>query len=462
MVMSQQQHASPRPARGLARGVARWPGRYLAWARRHPRLVDAALVAVLLVLAVPSLIVGQGSSPLLTLVLIVALLLPLVWRRRAPFPVFLIVAAAALADWRAGQPMSADLAPLVAFYTVAAYEPSRRILIAAGVLELGAVLAAMRFAPRGAGLVLFIFITGMITAAGLIGYNIRTRRAYLAALEDRAAQLEADRDREAQLAAAAERARIAREMHDIVAHNIAVMIALADGAAYTSVASPDRAAAIMGQVSDTGRSALTEMRRLLGVMRQPADPAGQNGAAIPDGRPGHTPQPTLDDVEDLLTTVRAAGLPTRLTVSGQRLALPPSAQLAIYRLIQEALTNTLKHAAATAAWVHLAYRPDAVELEVTDNGRAAGERSAGGGPEGIGSAGSGLAGNGAGGHGAADDGSPAGHGIAGMRERAAVFGGQVSAGPQPGGGWRVHTTLRLDPEIGIVRGTAVTGGTEGP
>jgi signal transduction histidine kinase len=201
-------------------------------------------------------------------------------------------------------------------------------------------------------------------------------------------------------------------MHDIVAHNIAVMIALADGAAYTAETSPGQAASIMGQVSATGRSALAEMRRLLGVLREPAES-------------GHAPQPSLDDVEDLVATVRAAGLPTRLTVTGPPFPLPPGAQLALYRTIQEALTNTLKHAPGATAQVRLAYRPGEVELEVTDDGGPAPSEQ---GPVPAGrEPGSGPGGG--------------GHGLPGMRERAAVFGGQVSAGPRPGGGWQVRTVL---------------------
>ncbi|HEU5419925.1 MAG TPA: histidine kinase [Streptosporangiaceae bacterium] len=498
--MIQQPLAGSRSERGPARGVAGWPGRYLAWARRHPQLVDSTLVAVLLLLAVPNLLASLGQHPLVTWALVLGLLLPLAWRRRAPFLVFLIVAVAALGDWAARQPMAADLAPLIAFYTVAANQSGRRILAAAGMLELGALLAALWFWSRGAAAVIFIFlsITGMTAAAGFVGFNIRTRRAYLAALEDRAARLEAERDRETQLAAAAERARIAREMHDIVAHHIAVMIALADGAAYTSEASPERAAGVMRQVSGTGRAALTEMRRLLGVMRQPAagsPAAGSPAAAGPDtvagaggatgatvigpdgGLAAQAPQATLDDLEDLLATVRAAGLPTRLTVSGERPALPPTAQLAVYRMIQEALTNTLKHARATAAQVQLSYRPGEVELEVTDNGtaarpaagRAAGPAVAGGHlVAGLVLPGSALPGSGpasgaddAAGLGGAAGYGGAGHGIAGMRERAAVFGGQVSAGPELGGGWRVHTVLQVDPELHSLPETAVTGRTEG-
>jgi signal transduction histidine kinase len=384
--------------------------RYLAWPRRHPLVVDSALVAVLVLLSHPPLITGSIGRSAWTWSLVAALLLPLVWRRRAPFAVFGVIAAAAFVQWLAIRPLPADLALLIAFYTIAAYQSGRRILVAAGILEIGAALAALTFAPRGAAFWGWVFITGTITAAGSIGYYVRTRRAYLAALVDRAARLERERDQQARLAASAERARIAREMHDVVAHNLAVMIALADGAAYTAQQDPVRAGTVMSQVSATGRSALTDMRRLLGVMRDPAavqdDPAGS----------GPAPQPSLAELDGLLATVGAAGLPVRLTESGSRAALPPGAQLAAYRIVQESLTNALKHARATAARVRISYEPQAVELEITDNGQAS--------PPG---------------------GTRPGHGIAGMDERAALFGGTVRAGPRPGGGWRVHATLHLNP-----------------
>jgi signal transduction histidine kinase len=338
--------------------------------------------------------------------LILAIVLPLFWRRKAPSAIFVIIFAAALAQAVFTPDLTDDLALLFAFYTVADREPLRRVLTAVVALECGAVLAAAILYKRPGhdvehvGLA-WVGLSVLVAVTGLLGYYTRARRAYL----------ERERERDVELVAAAERARIAREMHDIVAHNIAVMIALADGAAYTAEASPRQAASLMGQVSATGRSALTEMRRLLGVLHEPA-------AA------GNAPQPGLNDVEDLIATVRAVGLPTRLTVTGQPFPLPSTAQLALYRMIQEALTNTLKHAPGATAQVRLAYVPGGVELEVTDDGRPGA-----------------LA---AGGESASLPGS--GHGIAGMRERAALFGGEVSAGPRPGGGWRVHIMLPLDPE----------------
>jgi signal transduction histidine kinase len=401
---------SPSGAGPLLRAALAARDRYLAWPRRHPLVVDSALVAVLVLLSHPPLAVGHPGRPAWSWALVAGLLLPLVWRRRAPFAVFLIIAAAAFVQWLVARPLPADLSLLIAFYTIAAYQSGRRILVAAGLLEVGAALASMTFAPSREVFWSFVFITGTMTAAGSIGYYIRTRRAYLAALVDRAARLERERDQQARLAASAERARIAREMHDVVAHNLAVMIALADGAAYTVQQDPVRAGTVMSQVSATGRSALTDMRRLLGVMRDPGtaadDPAGS----------GPAPQPTLAELDDLLATVGAAGLPVRLSESGSRAAAPPAAQLAAYRIVQESLTNALKHARATAARVRISYQPQAVELEITDNGQASPAASA-----------------------------EPGHGIAGMGERAALFGGTVSAGPRPGGGWRVHAMLHLNP-----------------
>jgi signal transduction histidine kinase len=295
-----------------------------------------------------------------------------------------------------------DLAVLVAFYAVAVSEPHRRVLAAVATLECGALLLDFLTLRDGQGVRKFagvwLGLSILVAVAGLLGYYTRGRRAYL----------ERERERDAELAAAAERARIAREMHDIVAHNIAVMIALADGAAYTIPQDPGQAAALMGHVSQTGRTALTEMRRTLGILRRPEDSV-----------PGNGPQPALADLGAMISTVREAGLPVRLAVSGQPFPLPASAQLTLYRIVQEALTNTMKHADATSAHVRLAYRCEEVEIEVTDDGRLGVAAPPGGGP---------VAG---------------GHGLAGMRERAAVFGGEVSAGPRPEGGWRVHALLRV-------------------
>jgi signal transduction histidine kinase len=402
-VMMQQLRASARRGRQAARDAR---DRGAAWLRRHPLATDVLVAGVVLALSLPPITGPTGHHHALSLVLILVMGFVLVWRRRAPLIVFTVITGVALVQLT-NDTLNGDLAVLAAFYALAAHAPTRHVLAGFALLEGAAVVAAL-FVTNG--LLAWTFFSSLVMATWFTGYYARTRRSYLASLVSRAERLERERDTQAQLAVSAERARIAREMHDIIAHNIAVMIALADGATYTVAGDPGQAATLMGEVSATGRSALTEMHRLLGVLRQPAGP-------------GHAPQPTLADIDNLLAAVRAAGLPTRLTVTGEPPALPPSIQLALYRIIQEALTNTLKHSAAASARVQVAYRPDGVALEVTDDGRP---RARPVNPDGAESS--------------------AGHGIAGMRERAAVFGGEVSAGPGPDGGWRVHTMLYLRPE----------------
>lgn len=411
----------------MDRAPAVW-ARLRAWLRRHPLLCDSALAAVLAMAGLPPVSDIVGANKVLATALIIALAVPLIWRRRAPAITFTIILALALVQLLVNNGEGNDLLPLAcAFYTVATREPLWRVLAAAAALETGAVLA-----PHAWGI-----YTLLIAFTMLLGYYVRTRRAYVAALVDRAERLERERDQQARLTVAAERARIAREVHDIVAHNIAVMTALADGAAYTAGASPDQAARLMGQVSQTGRSALAEMRRLIALLRDP---------------PASSPQPALDGIDDLLGTVRAAGLPVTMCTTGQPFPLPATARLTIYRIIQEALTNILKHAPGATARISLGYQPGRVDLEITDTGRP-GDAV----PDARTAPGAGTA-----------AGPPAtaagGHGIAGMRERAALFAGQVTAGPAPGGGWRIHATLRPEPADGESAGgsTGAAAGTEEP
>jgi signal transduction histidine kinase len=221
---------------------------------------------------------------------------------------------------------------------------------------------------------------------------VRQRRAFQVSVEQRAA--------------AAERARIAREMHDIVAHNLSVMIALADGAAFAAERSPEQSVSAMRNVAATGRGALTEMRRLLGVLRD--DDGSESSRA---------PQPGIHELDQLVGQVRAAGLPVSLAVEGDGDALPAGAQLTVFRLVQEALTNTLKHAGPRArAQVSLRFDAAGVDVEISDDGTGA--RSSAQGAHGL--------------------------GLNGMRERAAVYAGTVEAGPLASGGWRVHTRLAVE------------------
>lgn len=347
---------------------------------------------------------ADAANGLLSRLFALLICLPLVLRRRYPLPVFAFMCGVAAVQWVVGFILIADAALLVGLYTVAAQCGRRQALLAAGVLELGVAAAVVRWAPSQGVLTAFVFLSGMATAAFVLGVNIRTRRAYLASLEDRALRAEHERDQQLQLAAAGERARIAREMHDIVAHNLSVMIALADGAAFAAGKDSPRAESAARQVSATGRAALGEMHRLLGVLRDAGPEASR------------APQPGIDQLDELVAQVRSAGLSTSLTVVGEPFAPPPTAQLAVYRVAQEALTNVLKHAdAPTEARVRLSYQEPIIALEITDDGQPVPAPAA-------------L--------------PPAGHGLAGMRERAAMFDGELQAGARPNGGWRV--SLRLD------------------
>jgi signal transduction histidine kinase len=350
-----------------------------------------------------------------TLAFCVALCAPLLALRRDPRLCFAVVAVVAFAQWLLSAPQLADVAVLISLYRVALDGDLTEVALAAAIVELGAIMAAIRWSPSQP-LKVWVGLTGLATAAGVLGITVRQRRALLISLHERAARLEVERDQEGRLGAAAERARIAREMHDIVAHNLSVMIALADGATYAMESSPERAGEATERVSATGRQALLEMRRLLGVLREEEEEAGVQPLA---------PQPGLDRLDDLLAQVHAAGIPVTMDLDGDPRRLPEGVQLTVFRVAQEALTNTLKHAARPAS-AHLALRCErgAVELDVTDTGKLT--RPAGGSRQ--------LSGR-------------SGRGLRGMRERAAAYGGWLDAGPAPGGGWCVSLRLRPDAEI---------------
>jgi signal transduction histidine kinase len=375
--------------------------RLSALRERHTRLIDAAIVVALVALStLPAHPRHQGAA---AIAFSIALPIPLLWRRRHPIAVFAAVAAIALAQWFADVRAFGDVALLVALYSVALTQPLRRTLVAAAVLEGGVVLATVRWGA-GDALKVLIGLSGLATAAGVLGTSARNRRAFLSALEERAARLERERDQQGRLATAAERSRIAREMHDIVAHNLSVMIALADGAGYAVRDDPERAEAALATASRTGREALTEMRRLLGVLRD--EPASAERA----------PQPGVVEIDALVEQVRAAGVPVRYSMTGRPGALPQGLQLAAYRIVQEALTNTLKHAGPDArAAVTLSCEGESLELEVRNSGLPA------------------------------EPPAEEGGGLRGMRERAAVYDGVVDAGPLSAGGWSVRTRLSLRP-----------------
>jgi signal transduction histidine kinase len=282
-------------------------------------------------------------------------------------------------------------------------------LVAVVVAEAGAIMLALRWEAQE--FKYWFAVSGLAVAAAALGLMIRQRRELLISLRERAARLERERDQQAALGAAAERARIAREMHDIVSHNLTVMIALADGARYALDASPEQATGAIERVSATGRQALTEMRRLLGVLRGEL-------AAEP-----FSPQPTLERLDELIARVDAAGIPVAVDVHGNLQDLAPGVQLAVFRVAQEALTNTLKHAARpTTASVQLRCGSGRVDLDVTNTGTQldSGDQP----PVTL----------------PASD----GRGLLGMRERANIYDGELDVGPTDDGGWRVHLRLQTD------------------
>jgi signal transduction histidine kinase len=402
-----------------------------AWLSRHPRLVDgvpAFWLALLSVAAVrgsqsatqlqPSGVVpaaaaasfGARHAVVLLLPLIAAMVIPVVFRRKYPVHTFAIAAVAgAIQVLTYSKPIGSDLALLILLYTLAAYRPRRVSLPGLGVCLAGAVVAVAVWVPNSVSavnriLLATVIFSGTALVAWVLGDSMHHRRAYLTSLEDRAERLERERDAQAQIVAAAERARIARELHDVIAHNVSVMVVQADGASYALRSEPERTAQALAAISQTGRQALAEMRRLLGILRS-GDEAGDLA-----------PVPGLDQLRELIDQARKAGMSVSLTLEGAARPLPEGAELAAYRVVQESLTNTRKHASlAAAAAVTLRYEPDGLMLRVTDDG--------------LGAAGP------------AADGHGHGHGLTGMRERIEMYGGTIQAGPLPGGGWQVTARL---------------------
>jgi signal transduction histidine kinase len=376
---------------------------------RRSWLFDAG-VALVALLASSTYVTSAPDLPTeLAATIIVAMCLPLLVRRVWPVPVFAWdMAVAAATGWWAMQVVWSP-ALVVALYTVAVFRPRRDALVAALLLAGGVVVSCRHIFPSN-WFVSAASLTAVVVSATALGLYIRTRHDLLEQLRERAQRLERDRDQQVALAAAAERTRIAREMHDIVAHHLTVMVTLSDGAAAKAASSPDQAAEVMRTVSATGRLALTDTRRLLGVLRDDAD---ADAAPL-------APLPGLVGLDELIDRVRAAGLPVRYDVEGAPPALEPGVQLAVYRIVQEALTNTMKHGGAGArAAVRVGYRPGELCVEVADDGHADDRQ------------------------GTDRHARPSGRGrgIVGMRERVVALGGQLHTGPRPEGGWLVSARI---------------------
>ncbi|MFC9517474.1 sensor histidine kinase [Nocardiaceae bacterium NPDC056970] len=386
-------------------------GRMRTFIGRHPAATDAVATLAMAACAAPQLTyhARYNSAELGAYVLFSFLLVvPLLWRRRFPMSTFAFAAVVASLQWSVGIELTVDVTLLVYLYTVASRYPLRVALPAAGVLEIGVLMAAVRWPLTLHWSEMFVLLSGPVWAALLLGVNVRNRRRVVDALNRRAEQLERERDQQRPVAAAEERTRIAREMHDVIAHSLLVMVTLSEGAALKQAREPARAAEAIRQVSSTGRQALGDVRRLLGVLRT---------EDVPQTR---RPQPGIARIEELLDRVRATGLAVDSSVRGPVAAVPAGAELAVHRIVQEALTNTLKHAVgATRVSVVVDCAFDSVSVDVHDDGPPRASRTSA--PE------------------------ESGHGLAGMRERASVYGGAVGAGPDPTGGWRVRTQLFFAP-----------------
>jgi signal transduction histidine kinase len=357
---------------------------------------------------------GSAGSATMGALLLASVSVPLLWRRRRPLTVLGIVTVVSLAwfmiPYVAEPPLehfnASFFAFVVSLYSAGLYSASKRASVVAALMALASVLTAVAFLdeefesnPRA-----FFFNASIVTVFFYVGYIGRVRRDYL---EERAARIEREREEEMRRGVARERARIARELHDVVAHSVGLMTVQAGAANLVSGKDPDAALSSLSSIERTGRQALGELRRLLGVLRTEGDEGGEL-----------TPQPGLDRLDELVAEIEEAGVEVAVTVEGDLHDLPTALALSAYRILQEGLTNVLKHAGRRArADVVVRRTPRELMLEIADDG--------GGVP-------------------ASASRMPGGHGLIGMRERVAVFGGRMSMGPRRGGGFYVRTEIPLE------------------
>ncbi|MFF7469017.1 histidine kinase [Streptomyces sp. NPDC008092] len=374
--------------------------------RAHPRVRRWGVPVFCAALGIPSLLnPANGADVPAQIAVMFGFTVPLLWRERHPVPVFAITTAVSVLVLPLGILNGADAARVVALYNVGRWGSPRQLVVAIGVTvaQLSAWAAVFYTGgqlsyvtrPEVVAALAMVGLAG-IAALGLAG---RLANAYITALQ-------VERDQRARLAAAQERARISREMHDILGHTLAVIVGLADGAAALAATRPERGADTLRIIGDSGRDALSELRRLLAVIGDEDTP--RNGAPL-------TPQPGLADLDALLERFRSAGPSATLHTEGDLTGLSQGLQLAVYRIVQEALTNTLKHAALdTTVAAAITVDCDAVQVTVTDTGPPRTRKS-------------GRTGG--------------GKGLVGMHERAALYQGDVDSGPNSQGGWTVHARL---------------------
>ena len=361
------------------------------WISRRPLLTDVALVALLLFLSIGGLVHSGSSHLAVGVVLSICGTLPLLWRRQQPLPVLAVVSVFALAmiatdTWK----FPFQLA--VALYTLGAAREGRNARLASAA-SVAAVTVALPLASNlqfGDVAARVVFLA----AAFLLGDSLGSRRAYIREIEQKAARLEHERETELRRAAAEEQARIARELHDVVAHALSVIVVQAAAAADAFKSDPRLVQEPIQAVEGAARTALADLRRVLGILQHEG---------------GYAPQPGLGSLDELLEQVRATGLVVELDVRGTAQRVPAPIDLSAYRIIQEALTNTLKHAHAKHAQVRIRYG-DPLQIEIRDDG-----------------------------HGA--NGNASGSGVVGMRERVALLGGTIETASLPGGGYRIAAAI---------------------
>jgi signal transduction histidine kinase len=373
------------------------------------RLFDAGVVA-----GVGGLLyLERDLAPPVVLAFGVTMALALLWRRRHPVPVAAVVYGLAVGHLAVRDTVRMfDVAVLVALYAVVKYAPHPRWGVLAGAAAaVGVLVAAWTEQLHTGNFWTVAFVVGAVTTATWFSaYGVRTRRLYIASLEERAATLQRERDHLSRLAAADERAAIARELHDVVAHSLSVMIVQADGASYTLDPAAAEARRALATIADTGREALLDMRRVVAVLRGSGEPPE---ATVSEERR----RPGLSELATLTERAGAAGLAVTVETAGAPCHLSAAADLTALRIVQESVTNAIRHAGPSATvTVHLDWTtPDHLAITVTDDG---------------------------GGRHPSPVPAPAGHGLIGMRERTAAHGGSLVAGPA-GGGWRVVATLPL-------------------
>ena len=375
--------------------------RVLRRVRRHHGLVDASIAAVLAAAGAVEVIVApdRTGSVLANVLVALGYTVPLAWRRRAPLAVAAAVVAATLLMGLTLTPVDPLFVPLATIlssaYACGAYRDGRVAL--AGLVLVAAALPVITATMEGRIVADYVFPPLLMAVAWLAGRAVRTRTRLAAELHEAAAHVAEASEEEQKLAASEERRRIAREMHDLVAHSMSVMVVQAGGARRILERDPGRALEAATRIERTGRDALSEMRHLLGVLNGPH-------AVL-------APQPTLGEIGELVLRARSAGLPAVLEFRGERRDLPAGLDLAAYRIVQEGLTNALKHAAHAPTTVTVDWSEATLTLEIRDHGPRAARRGDGG------------------------------HGLVGMRERVRLYGGEIEAGPAEGGGWRVRATL---------------------